>query len=104
MSKTISIDNMVKAIEKDAGQTIPGLAESMAEAHAGAGTIHTPDQIILKTARKIVDMTQPQFADWLDMPVGTLRDWEQGRFEIPGPVKKLLQITIEHPEIIAEHV
>ncbi len=103
MTKKLSIEKMVKAIEADAGQEIPGLAESIAEAQAEVGVVHLPDQIMLKTARKIMDMSQPKFADWLDTPVSTLRDWEQGRFEVPGAVKKLLQITISHPQVVAKH-
>ncbi|PCJ22803.1 MAG: XRE family transcriptional regulator [SAR86 cluster bacterium] len=103
MTKKLSIEDMVKAIEADAGQAIPGLAESIAESRTGAGITHSPDQIMLKAARKITEMSQPKFADWLETPVGTLRDWEQGRSEVPGAVKKLLQITISHPEIVAEY-
>ncbi|NQV70928.1 MAG: XRE family transcriptional regulator [Pseudohongiella sp.] len=99
----MDIDKMLKAIEHDAGQKIPGLAESLAEAKAGKiGRAHTPEQILLKSARKALKFSQPQFADWIGTPVGTLRDWEQGRFPVPGAVMRLLQIAINHPEVAQE--
>lgn len=48
--KTLNVDKVAAAIEADAGQALPGLRESLAEAKAGlVGTVHTPEQI---TARR----------------------------------------------------
>lgn len=44
--KNLSVDKVAAAIEADAGQPLPGLRESLAEAKAGlAGRVHTPEQI-----------------------------------------------------------
>lgn len=44
--KRLDIMKVAAAIEKDAGEPIPGLRESLAEAKAGVyGTVHTPEQI-----------------------------------------------------------
>lgn len=104
MPKKLSIESMVEAIEKDAGQELPGLAEAIEESRTGAGRVNTPEQILLKAARRKMGFTQPALAIWLETPVGTLRDWEQGRFPVPGAVKKLLQIVVNHPDLVEETV
>ena len=44
--KTLNVDKVAAAIEADAGQALPGLRQSLAEAKAGlAGRVHTPEQI-----------------------------------------------------------
>jgi uncharacterized protein (DUF4415 family) len=44
--KRLDIMKVAAAIEKDAGEPIPGLRESLAEAKAGTyGAVHTPEQI-----------------------------------------------------------
>jgi len=97
------IKEMVAAIEADAGQDFPGLSESIADALAGnPGKVTTPEQILLKAARKKMGYTQPALASWLETSVGTVRDWEQGRYPVPGAVKKLLRIVIKHPDLIEE--
>ena len=95
------IKEMVSAIEADAGIDFPGLTESIAEAIVGnSGKVTTPEQILIKTARKILGCTQPSFAEFLKTPVKTLRDWEQGRYPPPGAVVKLCEIAIKHPEVV----
>lgn len=47
--KSLNIDKVAAAIEADAGQALPGLRESLAEAKAGvAGRVHTPEQILAR--------------------------------------------------------
>lgn len=44
--KKLSVEKVATAIEADAGQALPGLRESLAEAKAGrAGRVHTPEQV-----------------------------------------------------------
>jgi uncharacterized protein (DUF4415 family) len=44
--KTLNLDKVAAAIEADAGQALPGLRESLAEAKAGvSGRVHTPELI-----------------------------------------------------------
>ena len=42
------------------------------------------------------------FAERIETPVATLRDWEQGRFAPPGGVLCLLRLIIKHPELSQE--
>jgi uncharacterized protein (DUF4415 family) len=44
--KTLNVANVAAAIEADAGQALPGLRESLAEAKAGQfAQVHTPEAI-----------------------------------------------------------
>lgn len=67
-----------------------------------AGRVTTPEQILLLQAREKSGLTQTLFAERIDTPVATLRDWEQGRFKPPGGVLCLLRLLIKHPELARE--
>lgn len=44
--KGLNLQKVAKAIEADAGQSLPGLREALAEAKAGkVAAVHTPEQI-----------------------------------------------------------
>ena len=99
----MNIDKIAKAIEADAGMTIPGLVESLVEMQQGvSGRIHTPEQILIREARNKTGKTQQAFAELIQTPVATLRDWEQGRFSPSGAVVCLLHLICKHPEMIDE--
>jgi uncharacterized protein (DUF4415 family) len=50
--KKMNISKVASAIEKDAGQSLPGLRESIAEAKAGRfAQVHTPEKIIARRRR-----------------------------------------------------
>lgn len=100
--KKIDIDEVVAAIEADAGESLPDLRQALAEARAGVGRVTTPDQILVRQARERAGLTQAAFADRIATPVATLRDWEQGRFVPPGGVICLLKLIIKHPELLQE--
>lgn len=54
--QTADLEKMALAAEADAGQALPGLGESLAEAKAGVfGAVHTPEQIAARKARGKVD-------------------------------------------------
>mgnify|MGYP003347424926 CR=1 FL=1 len=55
-----------------------------------------------KTLRRALGLTQDEFAARFQIPIGTLRDWEQGRFAPPGGVLCLLRLIIKHPELSQE--
>jgi putative transcriptional regulator len=94
----MDIDRIANAIEADASQPIEGLRESLAEMNAGKlAREYTPEQLLLRTARQALDVSQPQFAALIGTPVATVRDWEQGRFKPPGSALVLCKIAIENP-------
>ena len=99
----MDIERVARAVEKDAGQPIAHLRESLAEAKAGSvGRVTTREQILLRTARKRSGLSQAEFATRINTPVATLRDWEQGRSPPPGGVLCLLKLLDAHPDLYAE--
>jgi len=45
-----------------------------------------------KTLRRALGMTQEEFAARFQIPIGTLRDWEQGRAEPDQPARAYLKV------------
>jgi putative transcriptional regulator len=45
-----------------------------------------------KTLRRSLDLTQEEFAARFQIPLGTLRDWEQGRAEPDQPARAYLKV------------
>ena len=51
-----------------------------------------------KTLRRALGMTQEEFATRYHIPLGTLRDWEQGRWEPDQPARAYLTVIAHDPE------
>lgn len=100
--RKIDVEKVATAIEADAGEALPDLRQALAEAKAGLGRVTTPEQILVRQAREKSGLTQSAFADRIETPVATLRDWEQGRFAPPGGVLCLLRLLVKHPELSKE--
>jgi len=101
--KKMDIDAVAKAIELDAGESLPDLRQALQEARTGlAGRVSTSEQILVRQARETSGLTQAVFAERIATPVATLRDWEQGRFSPPGAVLCLLRLIVRHPELLHE--
>jgi len=100
--RKIDVEKVAAAIEADAGEALPDLRQALAQAKAGLGRVTTPEQIIVRQAREKSGLTQSAFANRIETPVATLRDWEQGRFAPPGGVLCLLRLIIKHPELSQE--
>ena len=65
----------------------------------------TPEQMAaarrvprVKTLRRGLALTQEEFARRYQIPVGTLRDWEQGRSEPDQPTRAYLRVIAHDPE------
>jgi putative transcriptional regulator len=56
------------------------------------------DAIAIKALRAKIGLSQPKFAALLNVDVGTLRNWEQGRREPTGPAKALLTAISRDPK------
>lgn len=61
--------------------------------------IEDPD---VKAIRHYLGLSQSQFAKWMGISVGTLRNWEQGRRKPDGPARVLLGVVATHPEALAD--
>jgi putative transcriptional regulator len=51
-----------------------------------------------KTLRRALSLTQEEFAAAYHIPLGTLRDWEQGRCEPDQPARAYLTVIARDPE------
>jgi putative transcriptional regulator len=52
----------------------------------------------VKTLRRALELTQEEFAARYHIPLGTLRDWEQGRSEPDQPARACLTVIARDPE------
>jgi putative transcriptional regulator len=53
-----------------------------------------------RAVRARLGMTQEEFARMLGVPLGTLRNWEQGIREPAGAARALLRVAAKHPKIV----
>ncbi len=51
-----------------------------------------------KIIRRALELTQEEFAARYHIPLGTLRDWEQGRAEPDQPTRAYLTLIARDPE------
>jgi putative transcriptional regulator len=52
----------------------------------------------VKVIRRALALTQEEFANRYAIPLGTLRDWEQGRSEPDQPARAYLHVIARDPE------
>ena len=55
----------------------------------------------VKIIRRALGISQEDFAARYHIPIGTLRDWEQGRRRPEGPARVLLLVIKEDPEAVS---
>jgi putative transcriptional regulator len=55
----------------------------------------------IKSLRRALALTQEEFAARYHIPLGTLRDWEQGRREPDQPARAYLQVIASNPEEVS---
>ena len=59
-----------------------------------------PPTVDVAAIRKRLGLTQTAFAGRFGVPIGTLRDWEQGRRAPEGPARSLLMVIDREPEAV----
>jgi putative transcriptional regulator len=52
----------------------------------------------VRTLRRALGLTQEEFAARFHIPLGTLRDWEQGRTEPDQPTRAYLKVIARDPD------
>ncbi len=55
-----------------------------------------------KIIRQALGMSQEEFAEHFGIPVGTLRDWEQGRFEPDQAARSYLKVIAHNPKAVCK--
>lgn len=62
----------------------------------------TPRMPRVKVMRRALQLTQEEFSARYHIPIGTLRDWEQGCSEPDQPAKAYLKVIAADPQRTAE--
>jgi len=75
------------------------LAEKTEKQECG---LQLPSVIDVVAIRKRTGLSQPAFAVRIGVPVGTLRNWEQGHRSPQGPARVLLALLDRNPRIVEE--
>jgi putative transcriptional regulator len=55
----------------------------------------------VKTVRRSLGLTQEEFSVRYGIPLGTLRDWEQGRTEPDQPARAYIRVIASNPEWVS---
>ena len=56
----------------------------------------------VRIIRRALGLTQEEFAARYPIPLGTLRDWEQGRSMPDAPARAYLTVIAKEPQRVAE--
>ena len=54
----------------------------------------------VKIIRRALGMTQEEFSSQFHIAIGTLRDWEQDRYEPDGAAKAYLKVIASEPDTV----
>lgn len=77
-------------------------AIAIAEGRADPTTyrIHVPTEVDVKAIRARLKLTQAGFAVRFGLPIGNVRDWEQGRSRPDQSSRILLRVIEREPEAV----
>ena len=56
----------------------------------------------VKVIRRALDLSQEEFAERFRIPLGTLRDWEQGRKDPDAAARAYLVVIARNPAAVSE--
>jgi putative transcriptional regulator len=74
----------------------PPMPEQPAAAPTGASA---PDAANARRIRSQTRLTQAEFAARIDVPIETVRNWEQGKRSPRGPARALLKLLDHAPDV-----
>ena len=108
MGRTVRMRITPEMVEKAIRETDWAAIDAMTDADIDRQIAENPDAapvfsdqefaaMRVRTVRKMLKLTQAQFAQRFRVPLGTLRDWEQGRREPDAPAMALLRIIEREP-------
>jgi putative transcriptional regulator len=77
-------------------------ARAIARGEADPSTykVHVPAEIAVKAIRQKLGMTQAEFSARYGFPLGTLRDWEQGKGKPDTSARVLLLVISKEPQAV----
>lgn len=98
--------------QKSDWERVDVMTEQEVEANALSDPDHlplTPTQLAslqrvpnLREIRDHLHMTQEQFSREFDLPIGTVRDWEQGLKKPDSAARTLLRVIAHNPDAVIE--
>ncbi len=100
MSKTTTYSRTNKSLRPMSAEEVEKAAWSDPDAHPLTpadlrGMKRVPQ---VKVVRRALELTQEEFAARYHIPIGTLRDWEQGRAEPDQPTRAYLTLIARDPD------
>ena len=100
MSKMITVDKTPSAPRPMSAGEVERAAQLDRDAHplTDADLERMPRTPQAKIIRRALELTQEEFAARYRIPLGTLRDWEQGRAEPDQPTRAYLTLIARDPE------
>ena len=85
-------------------EIIQGLQEIRAwkrgELQLRTHVVEMPKAADVPAIRKELGLSQPEFAGFMGVSLGTLRNWEQARREPHGPARALLLVASKQPAAV----
>jgi len=94
----VSIQSIVRVTRRKLALAIP----TRLRRRLSVGRFETGKDVVM--LRRLVGLTQPEFALAIGISVHTLRNWEQDRRRPEGPSIALLRIAARHPKILRENL
>jgi putative transcriptional regulator len=92
-----ALDAMTEEERRAAAKADPD-ARPITAADVAAGLVPLVPRT--RTLRRALRLSQEEFADHYCIPVGTLRDWEQGRKEPDAAAKAYLDVIASMPDLV----
>lgn len=75
-------------------------AAASLEPAAPRPTAYRDDAAYARAVRARTGLTQAEFASRINVPIETLRNWEQGKRAPRGPARALLKMLAEAPDLV----
>ena len=92
---TVSKEHIAIPADPDDPEDFPVTVEALDRAQRGRK---------IRMTRTKLRLSQPEFATRFRVPVGTLRDWEQGRTTAPDFAMAYIRVIEAQPELVAKLV
>ena len=100
------VASLGEAVAIERGEMLPAATSQHVLTARTAGALPAPAYAAAKIRhiRQLLNLSQPVFAQVLNVSPETVRSWEQGKKQPSGPAERLLQIAERHPEWVLSSV
>ena len=101
---TLAIEALQEAIAFKAGSKTGATTRKLTARRASAERAPEIEAKHIVRLRKHLGLSQPVFADALNVSPAAVKAWEQGMNSPGGAALRLLEIAQKHPEVILEGI